>query len=95
MSDTSFIDFVPKSQNKVKESENEVSTFDEQFRGFEMIFDLGYHRDAELEIVVDQKSGSTLSGRGNGKILIETNTDGKFNIFGDYITYDGPTILKI
>ena len=89
LSDTSFIDFVPKSQKKIKESVNELSSFDEQFRGFEMVFDLGITRDAELEIVVDQKSGSTLSGRGNGKILIETNTDGKFNIFGDYITYEG------
>ena len=89
LSDTSFIDFIPKSKNKVKESANAVSSFDEQFRGFEMVFDLGITRDAQLEIVVDQKSGSTLSGRGNGKILIETNTDGKFNIFGDYITYDG------
>ncbi len=94
LSDTSFIDFVPKSQKKVKESINKLSFFDEQFRGFEMIFDLGITRDAELEIVVDQKSGSTLSGRGNGKILIETNTDGKFNIFGDYITYDGTYNFK-
>jgi hypothetical protein len=89
LSDTSFIDFVSKSQNKTKESTNAVLSFDEQFRGFEMIFDLDITRDAELEIVVDQKSGSTLSGIGNGKILIETNTDGKFNIFGDYVTYDG------
>jgi hypothetical protein len=89
LSDTSFIDFVPKSQNKTKKSTNEVLSFDEQFRGFEMIFDLDITRDAKLEIVVDQKSGSTLSGIGNGKILIETNTDGKFNIFGDYVTYDG------
>ena len=74
LSDTSFIDFVPKSQNKEKESADAISSFDEQFRGFEMIFDLDITRDAELEIVVDQKSGSTLSGRGNGKILIETNT---------------------
>ncbi len=89
LSDTSFIDFFPKSKNKVKEPANAVSSFDEQFRGFEMVFDLDITRDAQLEIVVDQKSGSTLSGRGNGKILIETNMDGKFNIFGDYITYDG------
>ena len=73
LSDTSFIDFVPKSQSKEKESAYKISSFDEQFRGFEMVFDLDITREAELEIVVDQKSGSTLSGRGNGKILIETN----------------------
>ena len=94
LSDTSFIDFVPKSQNEEKESAYKISSFDEQFRGFEMVFDLDITREAELEIVVDQKSGSTLSGRGNGKILIETNNDGKFNIFGDYVTYDGTYNFK-
>jgi len=94
LSDTSFIDFVPKSKIELKKSANTVSSFDEQLRGFEMLFDLDITRDAELEIVVDQKSGSTLSGRGNGKILIETNMDGKFNIFGDYITYDGTYNFK-
>ena len=32
LSDTSFIDFVPKSQNKEKESADAVSSFDEQLR---------------------------------------------------------------
>ena len=41
-------------QNKEKESADAVSSFDEQLRGFEMIFDLDITRDAELEIVVDQ-----------------------------------------
>ena len=54
-----------------------------------MLFNLDVNRDAELEIVVDQSSGSTLSGRGAGNILIETNIDGKFNIWGDFIAYDG------
>ena len=62
MSDTSFIDFVPKSQNKEKESIDALTSFDEQIRGFEMIFDLDITRDAELEIVVDQKSGNFVEG---------------------------------
>ena len=49
-----------------------------------MLFNLDVNRDAELEIVVDQSSGSTLSGRGAGNILIETNIDGKFNIWRFY-----------
>jgi hypothetical protein len=54
-----------------------------------MIFDLDVNRNAKVEIVVDQSSGSTLSGRGAGNILIETNIDGKFNIWGDFIAYEG------
>ena len=89
LTDTSFIDFLPKGGNKKEQISTEISSFDEAFRGFEMIFDLDINRNAEVEIVVDQSSGSTLSGRGSGNILIETNIDGKFNIWGDFITYEG------
>ena len=54
-----------------------------------MIFDLDVNNNAKVEIVVDQLSGSTLTGRGSGNILMETNTDGKFNIWGDFIAHDG------
>lgn len=89
LTDTSFIDFLPKGVNEKEQISTEISSFDEAFRGFEMIFDLDINRNAEVEIVVDQSSGSTLSGRGSGNILIETNIDGKFNIWGDFITYEG------
>ncbi len=89
LTDTSFIDFLPKGGNEEQQISTEISSFDVAFRGFEMIFDLDINRNAEVEIVVDQSSGSTLSGRGSGNILIETNIDGKFNIWGDFITYEG------
>ncbi len=89
LSDTSFIDFLSKGTAVEEEITADISSIDEAFRGFEMVFDLDVNRNAEVEIVVDQSSGSTLSGRGAGNILIETNIDGKFNIWGDFITYDG------
>ncbi len=54
-----------------------------------MTFDLDVNNKAAVEIVVDQVSGSTLTGRGSGNLLMETNTDGKFNMWGDFIAYDG------
>ena len=89
LSDTTFIDFFTKNGEQGNEVEEQFTRVDEEFRGFEMIFDLDLNRNAELEIVVDQDSGSTLSGRGAGNILIETNTAGKFNMWGDFITYEG------
>lgn len=89
LSDTTFIDFFAKDSDQGEEVLEKVSQVDEDFRGFEMVFDLDLNRNAELEIVVDQDSGSTLSGRGAGNILIETNTEGKFNIWGDFIAYEG------
>ena len=89
LSDTSFIDYVNKGSDTQEEVTADISAIDEAFRGFEMIFDLDVNRNAAVEIVVDQSSGSTLSGRGSGNILIETNIDGKFNIWGDFIAYEG------
>ena len=89
LSDTSFIDFLSKQDEKEEVVTANISSIDEEFRGFEMIFDLDINRNAEVEIVVDQSSGSTLSGRGSGNILVESNIDGKFNIWGDFIAYDG------
>ena len=89
LSDTSFIDYIAKGKEVQEEVTTDISAIDEAFRGFEMIFDLDVNRNAEVEIVVDQSSGSTLSGRGSGNIFIETNIDGKFNIWGDFIAYEG------
>ena len=89
VSDTSYIDFIQKGEKEQENVTADINEVDEAFRGFEMLFNLDVNRDAELEIVVDQSSGSTLSGRGAGNILIETNIDGKFNIWGDFIAYDG------
>ena len=89
LSDTSYIDFIQKGEEEQENVTADINAVDEAFRGFEMLFNLDVNRDAELEIVVDQSSGSTLSGRGAGNILIETNIDGKFNIWGDFIAYDG------
>ena len=89
LSDTSFIDYIAKGKEAQQEVTTNISAIDEAFRGFEMIFDLDVNRNAEVEIVVDQSSGSTLSGRGSGNIFIETNIDGKFNIWGDFIAYEG------
>jgi len=44
---------------------------------------------AEIEIVIDQETGSFLRGRGAGSLFMEINTAGKFNMWGDFITYDG------
>ena len=44
---------------------------------------------AEVEITIDQETGSYLSGRGNGDLLMEIDSDGKFNIYGDFSTTEG------
>jgi len=61
----------------------------QEVKGLELNFDLDITNDAEVEVVVDQTSGSTLRGRGAGNLLLEINTNGKFNMWGDFVVYQG------
>ncbi|MEP2935388.1 MAG: translocation/assembly module TamB domain-containing protein [Gilvibacter sp.] len=63
-------------------------------KGLELNFELDINDNAEVEVVIDQKSGSTLKGRGAGTMLIEINTLGKFNMWGDFIVIDGTYDFK-
>lgn len=58
-------------------------------KGLELDFDLEINKNAEIEIVIDKDTGSSIKGRGNGVLLAQINTNGKFNMFGDFIVEDG------
>ncbi|MEE9361081.1 MAG: translocation/assembly module TamB domain-containing protein [Cellulophaga sp.] len=83
--DYSFINFIEKGDVEIKAGERKL----EEYQGLEMAFNLDITSDAEVEIVVDQKTGSSLKGRGEGLILIEINTNGKFNMYGGYVVVEG------
>ena len=88
LSDTSFISFIDKSKKRVT-SNKSVELVIKEIRGVEMNFDLDITNQAEVEIVIDKETGSYLNGRGAGNLFMEINTNGKFNIWGDFITFDG------
>ncbi len=83
--DYSFINFMEKGEAKTVELERTL----QELQGLELKFDLNITPDAEVEIVIDQKNGSSLKGTGEGLIYIEINTNGKFNMFGDFVVVTG------
>ncbi|MBT8284978.1 MAG: translocation/assembly module TamB, partial [Flavobacteriaceae bacterium] len=83
--DYSFINFIEKKDQQTFEIEKTL----QDYEGLELNFDLDVTPDAEVEIVVDQKTGSSLKGTGEGILLIEINTKGKFNMFGDFVVVTG------
>ena len=85
--DNSFIRFLSPEEKAAKLAGEEIEI--PEVKGIELIFDLDITNAAEVEIVVDQTSGSTLRGRGSGNLLLEINTNGKFNMWGDFIVYEG------
>jgi hypothetical protein len=83
--DYSFINFIEKNGAASIESERVL----QDYQGLEMQFDLVVTPDAEVEIVVDPKTGSSLKGTGEGILLMEINTNGKFNMWGDFVVVTG------
>lgn len=83
--DYSFINFIEKDASRVIEGQRVL----DDYQGLELAFDLAVTPDAEVEIVVDRESGSTLKGTGEGLLLIEINTNGKFNMFGEFVVVTG------
>ena len=88
LSDNDFIKFIDKNKQYVKDFKSEEKVLKE-IRGLEMDFELDLTNEASIEIVIDQETGSYLSGRGAGNLFMEINTSGKFNMWGDFITSDG------
>ena len=83
--DYSFINFVEKNgYDKVEETR----VIDE-FQGLELAFDLDVTPDAEVEIVTDTRTGSSLKGSGVGILLIRINTRGAFEMYGDFVVVNG------
>ncbi|MDG1572697.1 translocation/assembly module TamB [Robiginitalea sp. M366] len=83
--DYSFINFVEKGSRQTVEASRQLK----EYQGLELNFDLDVTPEAEVEIVVDQQTGSSLKGTGAGLIFIEINTNGKFNMLGDFVVVNG------
>ncbi|MFK7812442.1 MAG: translocation/assembly module TamB domain-containing protein [Maribacter sp.] len=85
LGDYSFINFIDK-KNRVVFDEQRVLN---EVEGLELEFDLVVTPEAEVSIVTDVKTGSTLKGTGEGIILMRINTRGRFDMFGDFVVVTG------
>ncbi|WP_245583364.1 translocation/assembly module TamB domain-containing protein [Salinimicrobium terrae] len=87
--DNSFIHFLSPEEKAARLAGEELEFQD--VKGLELNFDLDVTDDALVELDID---GSILRGRGAGTLLIEINTLGKFNMWGDFIANTGEYIFN-
>ena len=83
--DYSFIKFIEKDETEA----DRVQRVLQEVEGLEMEFNLDITPDAEVEIVTDQKTGSSLKGTGEGPLLMRINTKDKFEMYGDFVVVTG------
>lgn len=87
--DNSFIHFLSPEEKAARLAGKEIEF--QEVKGLELNFDLDVTNDALVELDID---GSILRGRGAGTLLIEINTLGKFNMWGDFIANTGEYIFN-
>ena len=85
--DNSYIHFLSPEEKQAKRSGIEFKF--EDIKGLELDFDLDITEDAEIEIIINKATGHALKGKGVGGMLVEINTNGKFNIYGDFSVFEG------
>ncbi len=87
ISDDSFVHFLSPEEKEARIKGE--ATVSEEVKGLSLYFELDINKNAEVEVVVDKVNNSTLKGRGAGILLIEINTNGKFQMYGDFQVYEG------
>ena len=85
--DNSYIHFITKEEKEARKEGVEVVF--EEIKGLELEFDLDVTEDAEVELIIDKNTGHSLKGRGRGGLLVEINTNGKFDMWGDFAVFEG------
>ena len=87
ITENSYVKFLSPEEKNQKAVDRAIKLDD--IKGVEMEFNMDITDDAEIEIVIDKETGSSIVGRGNGSILAQINTNDKFQMFGDFLVLSG------
>nr|WP_321234895.1 translocation/assembly module TamB domain-containing protein [uncultured Psychroserpens sp.] len=85
--DNSFIHFLSPEEKEARLRGEVINNT--EVKGLELEFNLFVNPYADIEILIDKNSGSTIQGKGNGNLLFDINTNGKFQMFGDFQIVEG------
>ncbi len=85
--ESSYIHFLTKEEKEAQIKEEVVVA--EVIKGLEMNFELNITDNAEIEIIMDKSTGSSIKGRGIGNLLTRITTNGIFEMNGDFFITEG------
>lgn len=83
-----YINFV-RFNDTLRIGEDEAAVKKINAGGINLDFDLDITPDAYIEIIFDLQAGDIIRGRGNGHLNMLIDTEGDFNMFGEYIIDQG------
>jgi len=89
VSENGFIRFIKSDSLRKKESDQN------DFSGITLKFNLEVTPNAEVQILLDAKSGDAIKARGIGNINMNISTHGNFEMFGTYDILDGSYLFTL
>ncbi len=66
-----------------------ISIAPKNYNGLELKFNFDITENADIEVILNRNSGHGMKGKGRGNLFLEINTQGKFNMYGDFQVYEG------
>lgn len=88
-----LIHFENPSNGENKEESDGAIVFN-QLKGLSINFNLEVTKDAVAEVVIDRITGSLLRGRGDGDMVLNIDTNGKFEMYGALVVDSGEYQFK-
>ena len=89
ISESKLVTFVSDNEIEVEDLNSIDKILFEKFKGLAINFNLQVTKDAIIEMIMDKATGSSLKGSGTGDLQIEIDTNGKFNMYGDFTIDNG------
>ncbi len=87
-----FIRFVNNDGFGVVEKDDALAA---ELKGLELNFRLAVDKDAEVQIIFDEKVGDIIKASGAGDMLLQIDNRGKFNMYGDYVINNGEYLFTL
>ncbi len=88
--ETDFIKFIDRTEvakDTLAVQIDEVNKV--KIEGLSLDLDIGVTPDAYTEIIIDAKTGDIIRGRGNGQLRLQIDTQGDFQMTGDFEITEG------
>ena len=94
LGDNNYVHFLSPEEKELRLKGKERPVNANRFGGVQLNFEFYITPDAEIEILLDRASGHGMKGSGAGFITMGINTLGSFNMWGDFMVYNGEYNFK-
>ena len=88
ISENNFVHFIKKDTFTIRKPVHTPS-------GFNLKMLVHATPEAQAQIILDKKTGDVLNAQGKGDLRLELNTQGKFEMFGDYMITNGNYLFTL